>query len=101
MLNLSVFSGLNLFAFIMIVFSYTSMFYSVRKTASTARQSVLNKEVSIAKRFFFIVFTDAMCWIPIFILKILSLLRVEITGTVRSLCYSMTYSTCSCLMVFN
>ncbi|XP_067112893.1 relaxin receptor 1 [Osmerus mordax] len=77
-----IFLGLNLFAFIMIVFSYTSMFYSVRKTASTARQSVLNKEVSIAKRFFFIVFTDAMCWIPIFILKILSLLRVEITGTI-------------------
>uniref|UniRef100_A0A8C7LAE3 Relaxin family peptide receptor 2, like n=1 Tax=Oncorhynchus kisutch TaxID=8019 RepID=A0A8C7LAE3_ONCKI len=77
-----IFLGLNLFAFIMIVFSYTSMFYSVQKTAKTARQSVYNKEVSIAKRFFFIVFTDAMCWTPIFILKILSLLRVEIAGTI-------------------
>ncbi|KPP71541.1 hypothetical protein Z043_109535, partial [Scleropages formosus] len=76
-----IFLGLNLFAFIMIVFSYTSMFYSVRKTAKTARQSVFDHEVSIAKRFFFIVFTDAMCWIPIFLIKILSLLQVEITGT--------------------
>ncbi|XP_014052297.1 relaxin receptor 1 isoform X3 [Salmo salar] len=77
-----IFLGLNLFAFVMIVFSYTSMFYSVQKTAKTARQSVYNKEVSIAKRFFFIVFTDAMCWTPIFLLKILSLLQVEIAGTI-------------------
>ncbi|KAG7484252.1 hypothetical protein MATL_G00047510 [Megalops atlanticus] len=77
-----IFLGLNLFAFIMIVFSYTSMFYSVRKTAKTARQSIFDREVTIAKRFFFIVFTDAMCWIPIFLLKILSLLQVEITGTI-------------------
>ncbi|XP_064206503.1 relaxin receptor 2 [Anguilla rostrata] len=77
-----IFLGLNLFAFVMIVFSYTSMFYSVRKTSKTARQSIFDREVTIAKRFFFIVFTDAMCWIPIFLFKILSLLQVEITGTI-------------------
>ncbi|KAJ8401799.1 hypothetical protein AAFF_G00377700 [Aldrovandia affinis] len=77
-----IFLGLNLFAFVMIVFSYTSMFYSVRKTAKTARQSIFDLEVTIAKRFFFIVFTDAMCWIPIFLLRILSLIQVEITGTI-------------------
>lgn len=73
-------SGLNLLAFVVIVFSYSSMFYSVQKTAKTARQTVFDREVTIAKRFFFIVFTDAMCWIPIFLLKILSLLRVHIAG---------------------
>ncbi|XP_018597567.1 relaxin receptor 1-like isoform X2 [Scleropages formosus] len=78
-----IFLGLNLFAFIIIVFSYISMFYSVRRTGSkTARHTVFDEEVTIAKRFFFIVFTDALCWIPIFLLKILSLLKVEITGTV-------------------
>ncbi|KAG7464881.1 hypothetical protein MATL_G00170350 [Megalops atlanticus] len=78
-----IFLGLNLFAFIMIVFFYTSMFYSVRKTgAKTARHSVFDQEVTIAKRFFFIVFTDALCWMPIFLLKTLSLLQVEITGTI-------------------
>ncbi|MBN3273955.1 RXFP2 protein, partial [Polyodon spathula] len=76
-----IFLGLNLFAFITIVFSYTSMFYSIRKTgAQTAKRSVFHREVAIAKRFFFIVFTDALCWIPIFLLKILSLLQVEIPG---------------------
>ncbi|XP_031427859.1 relaxin receptor 1 [Clupea harengus] len=76
-----IFLGLNLVAFVIIVFSYSSMFYSVQKTAKTARQMVYDREVAIAKRFFFIVFTDAMCWIPIFVLKILSLLRVHIAGT--------------------
>ncbi|KAA0717193.1 Relaxin receptor 1 [Triplophysa tibetana] len=78
----AIFLGLNLLAFVIIVFSYSSMFYSVQKTAKTARQTVFDREVSIAKRFFFIVFTDAMCWIPIFLLKILSLLRVQIAGTI-------------------
>ncbi|XP_055055653.2 relaxin receptor 1 isoform X2 [Misgurnus anguillicaudatus] len=78
----AIFLGLNLLAFVVIVFSYSSMFYSVQKTAKTARQTVYDREVSIAKRFFFIVFTDAMCWIPIFLLKILSLLRVQIAGTI-------------------
>uniref|UniRef100_A0A3B3Q6P4 Relaxin family peptide receptor 2, like n=1 Tax=Paramormyrops kingsleyae TaxID=1676925 RepID=A0A3B3Q6P4_9TELE len=78
-----IFLGLNLVAFIIIVFSYTSMFFSVRRTGSkTARQTIFDEEVAIAKRFFFIVFTDALCWMPIFLLKILSLLQVEIRGTV-------------------
>jgi len=70
-------------AFIIIVFSYGSMFYSVHQTAITATeiQNHIKKEMILAKRFFFIVFTDALCWIPIFILKLLSLLQVEIPGT--------------------
>ncbi|KAG2463979.1 RXFP2 protein, partial [Polypterus senegalus] len=77
----SIFLGLNLVAFVAIVFSYTTMFYSIRKTgAKTGERSVYQREVAIAKRFFFIVFTDALCWIPIFLLKLLSLLRVEFPG---------------------
>ncbi|XP_052529348.1 relaxin receptor 1-like isoform X2 [Tympanuchus pallidicinctus] len=77
--------GLNLAAFITIVFAYTGMFYSIRiTTCRTAESSVCPREVAIAKRFFFIVFTDALCWIPIFLLKLLSLLQVEIPGTVTS-----------------
>ncbi|CAM4541176.1 unnamed protein product [Leuciscus chuanchicus] len=78
----AIFLGLNLLGFMVIVFSYSSMFFSVQKTAKSARQTVFDREVAIAKRFFFIVFTDAMCWIPIFLLKILSLLRVHIAGTI-------------------
>lgn len=69
-------------AFLIIVFSYGSMFYSVHQTAimATEIQNHIKKEMTLAKRFFFIVFTDALCWIPIFILKLLSLLQVEIPG---------------------
>ncbi|XP_067160625.1 relaxin receptor 1-like isoform X2 [Apteryx mantelli] len=80
-----IYLGLNLVAFITIVFAYTSMFYSIHITASkTAERSVCSREVALAKRFFFIVFTDALCWIPIFLLKLLSLLKVEIPGTITS-----------------
>uniref|UniRef100_H3AYY2 Relaxin family peptide receptor 2, like n=1 Tax=Latimeria chalumnae TaxID=7897 RepID=H3AYY2_LATCH len=80
-----IFLGINLLAFIIIVFSYSSMFYSVHNTgAKSAERSVFSREVAIAKRFFFIVFTDALCWIPIFLLKTLSLLQVETPGTITS-----------------
>ncbi|XP_054846265.1 relaxin receptor 1 [Eublepharis macularius] len=81
-----IFLGVNLVAFIIIVFSYGSMFYSVHQTAITATEirNHVKKEMSLAKRFFFIVFTNALCWIPIFILKLLSLLQVEIPGSITS-----------------
>ncbi|XP_061440449.1 relaxin receptor 1 isoform X2 [Rhineura floridana] len=81
-----IFLGVNLIAFIIIVFSYGSMFYSVHQTAITAMEirNHVKKEMTLAKRFFFIVFTDALCWIPIFILKLLSLLHVEIPGSITS-----------------
>uniref|UniRef100_W5MNA3 Relaxin family peptide receptor 1 n=1 Tax=Lepisosteus oculatus TaxID=7918 RepID=W5MNA3_LEPOC len=81
-----IFLGLNLVAFIIIVFCYGSMFYNIQRTGTKATEysSHIKKEVTIAKRFFFIVFTDSLCWIPIFILKVLSLLQVEIPGTISS-----------------
>lgn len=83
--SVAIFLGLNLLAFVTIVFSYSSMFYSIHKTgAKTAERSVLSREVAIAKRFFFIVFTDALCWIPIFLLKAVSLTKAEIPGTITS-----------------
>uniref|UniRef100_W5KL96 Relaxin family peptide receptor 2a n=1 Tax=Astyanax mexicanus TaxID=7994 RepID=W5KL96_ASTMX len=70
---------LNLLAFLVIVFCYSSMFYSIYKTGvNTDLRSRLHKDVAVANRFFFIVFSDALCWIPIFLVKILSLLEVEI-----------------------
>ncbi|XP_057166135.1 relaxin receptor 1 isoform X14 [Ursus arctos] len=78
--SVTIFLGVNLAAFIIIVFSYGSMFYSVHQSAITATEirNQVKKEMILAKRFFFIVFTDALCWIPIFVLKFLSLLQVEI-----------------------
>lgn len=74
--------GLNLVAFLIIVFSYSSMFYSIYKTGINATdvRSRLHRDVAVANRFFFLVFSDALCWIPIFFVKVLSLLEVEIPG---------------------
>lgn len=69
-------------AFLIIVLSYASMFYNIQRTGTqtTMYSNHIKKEVTIAKRFFSIVITDSLCWIPIFVLKILSLLHVEIPG---------------------
>ncbi|KAI5624973.1 relaxin/insulin-like family peptide receptor 2b precursor, partial [Silurus asotus] len=79
-------TGIFLVAFLIITISYSSMFYSIYKTGinATELRSRLHKDVAVANRFFFIVFSDALCWIPIFLVKILSLLEVEIPGTITS-----------------
>uniref|UniRef100_A0A8C5DQW5 G-protein coupled receptors family 1 profile domain-containing protein n=1 Tax=Gouania willdenowi TaxID=441366 RepID=A0A8C5DQW5_GOUWI len=84
--SIVIFLGLNLVAFLIIVLSYASMFYNIQKTGTqtTKYSNHIKKEVTIAKRFFSIVITDSLCWIPIFILKILSVLQVEIPGTICS-----------------
>uniref|UniRef100_A0A673M6T4 Relaxin receptor 2-like n=1 Tax=Sinocyclocheilus rhinocerous TaxID=307959 RepID=A0A673M6T4_9TELE len=81
-----IFLGLNLVAFLVIVISYSSMFCSICKTGINATdvRSRLHKDVAVANRFFFIVFSDALCWIPIFLVKTLSLLNVDIPGTINS-----------------
>nr|XP_020476064.1 relaxin receptor 2 [Monopterus albus] len=81
-----IFLGLKKMAILVIIFSYSSMFCSIYKTGinATELRGRLHKDVAVANRFFFIVFSDALCWIPIFIVKILSLLEVEIPGTISS-----------------
>uniref|UniRef100_A0AAY4E0F6 Relaxin family peptide receptor 2b n=1 Tax=Denticeps clupeoides TaxID=299321 RepID=A0AAY4E0F6_9TELE len=81
-----IFLGLNLVAFLVIVVSYSSMFYSIYKTSinATDLRNRLHKDVAVANRFFFIVVSDALCWIPIFLVKLLSLMEVEIPGTITS-----------------
>lgn len=75
-------TGVNLLAFLIIVFAYVIMFCSIQKTAlqSSETRNHIGREVAVANRFFFIVFSDAICWIPVFVIKILSLFRVEIPG---------------------
>nr|WPS71333.1 relaxin family peptide receptor 2 [Sminthopsis crassicaudata] len=84
--SLGIFLGVNLLAFLLIVFSYISMFCSIQKTAlQTSNMRIhIRRDVALANRFFFIVFSDAICWIPVFVIKILSLCRVEIPGTITS-----------------
>ncbi|KAM5332420.1 relaxin receptor 2 [Glossophaga mutica] len=84
--SLGIFLGVNLLAFLIIVFSYGIMFCSIKKTAlqTTKVRHRIGREVAVANRFFFIVFSDAICWIPVFVIKILSLFQVEIPDTITS-----------------
>ncbi|XP_069748632.1 relaxin receptor 2-like [Narcine bancroftii] len=84
--SIGIFLGLNMIAFIIIVFAYFSMFYSIHKTGiqTPEMKRHMRSEVAVAYRFFFIVLSDAFCWIPIFLLKVLSLIQVEIPGAITS-----------------
>jgi hypothetical protein len=64
---------------VLIAVLYTWMFVSIWKTRqATPVSSVGDFEFVI--RFFFIVLTDAGCWAPIIILKLIALNRVHIPG---------------------
>lgn len=57
-----IFLGVNFSAFTIIALSYLGMFISIHRTQK--HTSLFNSDMSFAKRFFFIVFADALCWIP-------------------------------------
>ncbi|TKC37628.1 hypothetical protein EI555_009607, partial [Monodon monoceros] len=84
--SLGIFLGVNSLAFLIIVFSYTIMFCSIQRTAlqTSEARSNTGREAAVANRFFFIVISDAICWIPVFVIKILSLFRLEIPETITS-----------------
>ncbi|KAM9602773.1 LOW QUALITY PROTEIN: relaxin receptor 2 [Morphnus guianensis] len=65
-------------------FNFVSMFWSVQKTALRTSEvgSHTCRDVAVANRFL-IVFTDAICWIPV-VIEILSLFQVKIPDTVPS-----------------
>nr|ARK36625.1 relaxin-receptor 1 [Sagmariasus verreauxi] len=71
-----IFVGLNQLGVVLILMSYTGMFYNIRRTRANTPLSLGDRE--FAMRFFFIVFTDCLCWTPIIILRILALAGIEI-----------------------
>lgn len=67
------------FRLVLIAILYTWMFVSIYRTRqATPISSVGDFEFVI--RFFFIVLTDAGCWAPIIVLKLIALNRVHIPG---------------------
>ncbi|XP_037568867.2 relaxin receptor 1 [Dermacentor silvarum] len=79
-----VFLGVNFFAMVLIMGLYLSMFSIIREDRQRARPVTMKKQedVVLALRFFFIVLTDCLCWIPIVIIKILALCEVRISENV-------------------
>ncbi|XP_068245510.1 relaxin receptor 2-like [Palaemon carinicauda] len=71
-----IFVGLNQVGVVLILFSYMGMFCSIRLTRAATPLSLGDREFAI--RFFFIVFTDCLCWIPIIVLRIMALASFEI-----------------------
>ncbi|KAK7074926.1 7 transmembrane receptor (rhodopsin) [Halocaridina rubra] len=66
-----IFVGLNQLGVVMILISYTWMFCSIRHTRANTPLALGDREFAI--RFFFIVFTDCVCWIPIIVLRVMAL----------------------------
>lgn len=61
---------------LVIVGVYTALFVSIRRTRTAT--PLAPNEIEIAVRFFFIVFTDCLCWMPTILLKIMALANVYI-----------------------
>ncbi|XP_062581845.1 relaxin receptor 1-like, partial [Saccostrea cucullata] len=67
------FLGLNLAAFTFICFAYITMFVAIKRSTKTVRSHFENKERTLVKRFFFIILTDFLCWMPIIIIKFIAI----------------------------
>lgn len=79
-----VFLGINFFAMVLIMGLYMSMFAVIKEDRQRARPVTMKKQEDavLAVRFFFIVLTDCMCWIPIVIIKILALAEIPISENI-------------------
>ncbi|XP_054290596.1 relaxin receptor 1-like, partial [Macrosteles quadrilineatus] len=74
-----VFLGVNTTVMVLMVIVYSAMFHSIVKTRTATTISLGDSEFAV--RFFLIVLTDALCWAPITVIKILALCRVHIPGS--------------------
>ena len=67
------FCGLNLAAFLFILFAYISMFFTISHSKIGLRSTQQLQDRTIAKRFAFIVGTDFLCWVPIVLIKVIAM----------------------------
>lgn len=72
-----IFVGINMTAILTITICYSRTLAYIYKTRKTAGRE---EDVKIAYRFLGIIFTDALCWIPLAVLKIMALCNVDIPG---------------------
>ncbi|XP_071041862.1 relaxin receptor 1 [Parasteatoda tepidariorum] len=73
-----IFCGLNFAAFLFILFAYISMFFTISHSKIGLRCTQQQQDQNIAKRFFFIVATDFLCWVPIVFIKVIAMGGVPI-----------------------
>ncbi|XP_067141420.1 relaxin receptor 2-like isoform X2 [Centruroides vittatus] len=76
-----IFLGINFSAMMMIIILYLRMFHIIRRDRQKSRPVMLKKheDAVLALRFFFIVLTDCLCWIPIVVIKIIAFSEIVIS----------------------
>ncbi len=75
------FLGVNLLAFLVMTFCYTSLYLSVRSSAKVVQRSTDSRDqIKLATRMAFLVLTDMFCWMPVIIMGCLSQFGVFIPG---------------------
>ncbi|XP_072046226.1 G-protein coupled receptor GRL101-like [Amphiura filiformis] len=74
----TIFLGVNMTAFIVMLACYGVMYMAVKSSAERAGRRDVNRaqEVELALRMAFLVFSDMFCWMPIVIMGILATTRV-------------------------
>ena len=70
----SIFIILNFVSFMYILTAYTAMYLRVKGSAKRVRSTNMKRESKMAKRMMLIVLTDFLCWMPIIVIGLLSLL---------------------------
>ncbi|CAH1267408.1 RXFP2 [Branchiostoma lanceolatum] len=77
-----IFLGINFTSLTIILCAYIGMFISIHRTRRSVKSPLsLLSDMSFAKRFFFIVLTDSMVWIPITVMKFMALTNAPISGS--------------------
>ena len=70
----SIFIILNFVSFMYILTAYTAMYLRVKGVAKQVRSTNMKRESKMARRMMLIVLTDFLCWMPIIVIGLLSLL---------------------------
>ena len=70
-----IFIALNFVSFVYILVAYIVMFITVQNTSRKVRSTNMTRESQMARRMFFIILTDFLCWMPVILIGLLSLLR--------------------------
>ncbi|KAL1492712.1 hypothetical protein ABEB36_010928 [Hypothenemus hampei] len=73
-----IFFGVNASSLIIISYTYARMFINIKNTRKAT--SVTLNDGQFALRFFFIVFTNVACWLPIILAKMLVYFTVEVSA---------------------
>ena len=69
-----IFVVLNFISFVYILFAYIAMFFTVKGVAKQVRSTNMNRESQMARRMMFIILTDFLCWMPVIVIGLLSIL---------------------------